>query len=237
MIDQALLRQYAQTYGITPDAQALERMDAYAEALIRANAYINLTAITDPSDMLFKHFLDSLTVFSVCDPAPGSAWIDVGTGAGFPGAVVLMTRPDLRMTFLDGTQKKLRFIAETLQSLDLQGNCVHARAEDAGQNALYRERFDVVSARAVANLRELTEYGLPFLRIGGTLIAMKSVKSDEELQEASGAIRLLGGKTEQIRALTLPNGESRTLICIKKISHTPTKYPRPSAKIAKQPLR
>ena len=176
-------------------------------------------------------------MLTVCDPNPGDTWIDVGTGAGFPGAVLLIAQPDLKMTFLDGTKKKLLFIENTLQSIGLQGNIMHARAEEAGQDPNYRDCFDFVSARAVANLRELTEYCLPFLRIGGTFVAMKSVKTDEELAEAGDAIRLLGGKAEPTKTLTLPNGEKRTLVVIKKISHTPTKYPRPSAKIAKQPLR
>ena len=237
MIDCARLQNYAADIGVTLDAAALARMDAYAERLVQTNEHINLTAITEPDDVLVKHFLDSLTVLTVCNPQPGDAWIDVGTGAGFPGAVLLMANPDLKMTFLDGTKKKLQFISDALGSLDLLGEIVHARAEEAGQEPHYREQFDFVSARAVANLRELTEYCLPFLHIGGTFIAMKSVKTDVELREADGAIRLLGGKIQQTKVMTLPNGETRTLIVIKKISHTPTKYPRPSAKIAKQPLR
>ena len=120
MIDCALLKRLAADYGVSLDETALGRLDAYANALVQANAQINLTAITEPSDMLYKHFLDSLTVFSVCRPPQDAAWIDVGTGAGFPGAVLLAARPDLRMTFLDGTKKKLQFIENTLQSLDLQ---------------------------------------------------------------------------------------------------------------------
>ena len=237
MINRARLQNYAADFGVTLDETALARMDTYAERLVQTNEHVNLTAITEPEDMLIKHFLDSLTVLTVCDPQSDDAWIDVGTGAGFPGAVLLMAQPDLKITFLDGTKKKLQFISDTLEALDLHGKIVHARAEEAGQNLDFRERFDFASARAVANLRELTEYCLPFLRIGGTFIAMKSVKSDEELREADSAIWLLGGKTEHTKVLTLPNGETRTLIVIKKISHTPTKYPRPSAKIAKQPLR
>lgn len=237
MIDRERILQFTAANRIALSDDALDRFDRYAEALIEANQYVNLTAITDPLDVTDKHFADSLTVLAAASPSPCAKWIDVGTGAGFPGAVLLMARPDLAMTLLDGTNKKLCFIKETLDSIGLQAETVHARAEEAGQDALYREKFDYVTARAVANLRELTEYCLPFLRIGGTFIAMKSSQSEAELRDAESAIRLLGGKTESVKPCKLPNGDERALILIKKISQTPPKYPRPSAKIAKQPLK
>lgn len=237
MIDRNRLQNMIQELNIRADSEALDRFDCYAEALLETNQYLNLTAITEPDEVTDKHFADSLSVFSVCDPFPGAKWLDVGTGAGFPGAVLLMTRPDLQMTLLDGTLKKLRFVDDTLRKVGLSAEIVHARAEETGQDPRYREQFDYVTARAVANLRELTEYCIPFVRVGGFFIAMKSVKSSEEIGQAEGAIRLMGGKIDKVSAWTLPNSESRTLIRIKKISQTPPKYPRPSAKIAKHPLR
>ena len=184
-----------------------------------------------------KHFLDSLTVLQAIHLPENARCIDVGTGAGFPGAALLIARPDLRMTLLDGTRKKLGFIQETLDTVGLSAQIVHMRAEEAGQLSAHRAQYDLVTARAVANLRELCEYCLPFAGIDGTFVAMKSVRSDAEIAEAQSAIRLLGGKIDKNLSFSLPQTGERTLICIKKISQTPAKYPRPSAKIAKQPLK
>ena len=236
-IDTEKLRNSAKTYGIALDDAALARLDLYAERLIETNKHVNLTAITEPEDILYKHFLDSLTIFRYVQPLEGARWIDVGTGAGVPGFVLLAARPDLRMTLLDGTKKKLQFVQDTLDAAGLSAQTLHTRAEEAGQDAAYRERFDFATARAVANLRELSEYCLPFLRVGGTFIAMKSKKTDEEIDEAQGAIRLLGGRIARVESFELPCVGERTLILIEKLSHTPAKYPRPSAKIAKQPLK
>ena len=237
MIDRSLLQSEAAAFGITADETALERFDLYSRELVRVNEHLNLTAITEPTEVLYKHWLDSLAVLRYVVPESGAKCIDVGTGAGFPGVALLIARPDLRMTLLDSTRKKLTFISETLDQLGLSAETLHLRAEEAGQMAAYREQFDLVTARAVANLRELCEYCLPFLKVGGTFAAMKSVRTDEEIAEAQKALQLLGGKIESVQTFTLPNAGERTLILIKKISQTPSKYPRPSAKIAKQPLR
>ena len=227
MIDQTLLQSEAAAFGVRLDETALERFDRYSSELVRVNEYLNLTAITEPTDVLYKHWLDSLCVLRFLEPKTGAKCVDVGTGAGFPGVALLIARPDLRMTLLDSTRKKLTFIAETLKMIGLPAETLHMRAEEAGQTAAYRERYDLVTARAVANLRELCEYCLPFLKVGGTFAAMKSVRSEEEIAEAQTAIQ----------TFTLPNAGERTLILIKKISQTPPNYPRPSAKIAKQPLK
>lgn len=237
MIDQMLLKNEADVLSVFLDKIAIERMDRYAQKLVETNEHLNLTAITEPSEILYKHFLDSLTVLNAVELPPGARCIDVGTGAGFPGAVLLMARPDLYVTFLDGTRKKLGFIRDTLDELGFTADVVHMRAEEAGQSGKHREQYDLVTARAVANLRELCEYCIPFTRIGGMFVAMKSVRSEEEIAEAQSAIRLMGGRIDKILSFTLPQAGERTLICIKKISQTPAKYPRPSAKIAKQPLR
>ena len=237
MIDRNLLQTEAAAFGVAMDETALERFDRYSAELVRVNEHLNLTAITDPMEVLYKHWLDSLAVLRYVEPEDGAKCIDVGTGAGFPGVALLIARPDLRMTLLDSTRKKLTFIAETLEMLELSAETLHLRAEEAGQMASYREQFDLVTARAVANLRELCEYCLPFLQIGGTFAAMKSVRTDEEIAEAQKALQLLGGKIESVQTFTLPYAGERTLILIKKISQTPPKYPRPSAKIAKQPLK
>lgn len=237
MIDRTLLQTEAAAFGVPLDDTALERFDRYSEELLRVNAFLNLTAITEPTEVLYKHWIDSLSVLRFFSPEKGARCIDVGTGAGFPGVALLIARPDLRMTLLDSTRKKLTFIAETLELLGLSAQTLHLRAEEAGQMPTYREQYDLVTARAVANLRELSEYCLPFLKRGGMFIAMKSVRSEEEIAEAQKAVQRLGGKIEAVQTFTLPNAGERTLIFIKKISQTPPKYPRPSAKIAKQPLK
>lgn len=237
MINKELLKNFTDSFDVTLDNAAFERFDKYAEALVETNKYLNLTAITDSEGVTVKHFADSLSVLSIYKPSKGDRFLDVGTGAGFPGSVLLMANPDISMTLLDGTQKKLRFISETLESVGLFAETVHMRAEEAGQKKEYRESFDLVTARAVANLRELAEYCLPFVKVGGSFIAMKSVKTDDEISEAEKAISLLGGKIDKIHSFELGDAGERTLIVIKKISQTPPKYPRPSAKIAKQPIK
>ena len=237
MIDRILLQKEAAALGVTLDETALEHFDRYSAELLRVNEYLNLTAITEPTEVLYKHWIDSLTILRYIEPKAGARFIDVGTGAGFPGVALLIARPDLHVTLLDSTRKKLTFIAQTLETIGLSAQTLHMRAEEAGQTAAYREQFDFVTARAVANLRELCEYCLPFLKVGGTFVAMKSARSEEEITEAQNAIHLLGGRIEAVQTFIVPNAGERTLIFLKKISQTPPKYPRPSAKIAKQPIR
>lgn len=237
MIQKETLKNGASAFGLSLDETALNRFDQYAESLVETNKSLNLTAITEPDDIITKHFLDSLAILQVFEPKKNAKGLDVGTGAGFPGSSLLIARPDIRMSLLDGTLKKLRFVDETLQSIGLHAEILHMRAEEAGQKPEYREQFDFVTARAVANLRELSEYCLPFVKVGGLFIAMKSLRTEEELADADKAIHLLGGKIDTIHTFELGDAGERTIILIKKVSQTPPKYPRPSAKIAKQPIK
>ncbi len=230
------LKRLADSLGVQLDETALERFDIYAKLLAEWNEKINLTAITDPLGITVKHFADSLTVFKYCDFPQNSKVIDVGTGAGFPGLALLIARPDLQLTMLDSTKKKLGVIENILSETGLCAELLHSRAEEAGQNANYRERFDFATARAVANLRELSEYCLPFVKRGGYFISMKGANALEELDGAKKAIAVLGGKVEKTECFTLEDAGERCIIAVKKISSTPGKYPRPSAKIAKNPL-
>ncbi|MGN1442305.1 MAG: 16S rRNA (guanine(527)-N(7))-methyltransferase RsmG [Acutalibacteraceae bacterium] len=224
-------------FGVALDETALDRFAVYAEKLVDWNEKINLTAITDPEGITVKHFADSLAVFRYAEIPQNARVIDVGTGAGFPGVAMLIARPDIKLTLLDSTKKKLTVIEDILSALGLQAEILHARAEEAAKRAEYREQFDFATARAVANLRELSEYCLPFVRKGGSFISMKSAKTDEEIDGAKKAIAVLGGKIEAVNAFTLADAGERTIIMIKKISQTSPKYPRPSAKIAKYPLK
>lgn len=230
------LKDLAGTFGVSLDETALERFDVYARLLAEWNEKINLTAITDPDGIVVKHFADSLALFKYADIPNGAKIIDVGTGAGFPGAAMLIARPDLKLTLLDSTGKKLNVVADILSQLGLEAEFLHSRAEEAGKKSEYRERFDFATARAVANLRELSEYCLPFVKCGGCFISLKGAKADEEIAGAKKAISLLGGKILRAEQFVLEDAGERNIIITQKVQHTPTKYPRPSAKIAKFPL-
>lgn len=236
-ISKELLREKAEMFHVKLDREALDRFDIYGKMLVAWNNKINLTAITDPEDIVIKHFVDSLTIFHNKEMALGSKIIDVGTGAGFPGIPMLIARPDLQITLLDSTMKKLNVIRDILNEIGLSAEIMHSRAEEAGQKVEFREKFDYATARAVSNLRDLCEYCLPFVKVGGEFIAMKSAKAEEEISEAKAAIKVLGGKITDKKLFELPGGNERAIIYVKKISTTPSKYPRPSAKIAKNPIK
>ena len=232
-----LLKEKSEMFHVKLDETALERFDIYGKLLVEWNEKINLTAITDPEGVTIKHFLDSITIFSYVDIPEGAKVIDVGTGAGFPGLAMLIARPDLQMTLMDSTKKRLMVIEDILDKLGLSANVVHSRAEEAGQNKIFREQYDFSTARAVTNLRDLAEYCLPFVKVGGSFIPMKSAKAQEEIAEAKKAIHMLGGQITKSDSFDLLDCGERTIINIKKISSTPAKYPRPSAKIAKNPIK
>ena len=239
MIDKAKLIETAAGFGVAVSAEQAEKLDRYAALLAQWNERMNLTAITDPAEMRVKHFADSLTLLTVL-PDGARTLVDVGTGAGFPGLVAAIMRPDMAVTLLDSLQKRLTFLEAVCTELGVSATTAHLRAEDAGRDPAFREQFDVATARAVKRLPTLCEYALPLVKVGGRLIALKGPEAGEELQAAENAVRLLGGaagKTATL-ALTAPNGETltRALVQIDKIAPTPKAYPRPAAKIQSNPL-
>lgn len=236
LINKDLLKENAASLGIELDDEAVARFDRLAELLIEQNKTMNLTAITDPDEVVIKHFADSISLFKAINPDNGAKILDLGTGAGFPGIPLLITRPDLNLTMVDSTAKKLRYVAQTVETLGLEAETLHARAEEAGKDPEYREQYDIVCSRAVAALNVLSEYCLPFVKVGGVFVAMKSAKAEEEIADAKKALGILGGKIIDKITFTLSDGGERTLIVIKKISQTSPKYPRVSAQIAKKPL-
>lgn len=238
MIDIKLLKTEAEILNICLDEKALERFDSFAEMLVDWNSRINLTAITDPFEIVYKHFADSLIPLAAVDVPQGASFIDVGTGGGFPGLPLLIARPDLHGVMLDSTLKKLMFVDYVLNKLELNssGRTLHMRAEEAGIKVQLRNRFDFCFSRAVANLRDLSEYCLPLTKVGGTFVALKSAKVNEEIEEAKNAISILGGEITEVKKFFLSDMGERNLVIIKKVSPTPPKYPRASAKIAKEPL-
>ncbi len=222
--------------GIKYDDTVLARLEKYADMLIEWNEKINLTAITDPEGIVVKHFLDCALILKQVEIPQNAKVIDVGTGAGFPGVVLKIFRPDIELTLLDGLNKRLGFLNEVLSTLDLSARTVHMRAEEAGKAAAHREQYDLVTARAVAQLRTLYEYCLPLCKVGGVFCSMKGPSAKDELRDAKRAAAVLGGDTGKITEETLTGEEIRTFVITKKISQTPPKYPRISAKISKQPL-
>lgn len=236
MINTTLLKSEAEKIGIILDDTALSRLDKYAEMIVETNKTLNLTAITEPEEILYKHFIDSLSLLTVVDLKEGAKVIDVGTGAGFPGVVLLIARLDIKITLMDGTNKRLNFIQSVLDEIGLKAEVLHSRAELAGKDKAYREKFDLVTARAVANMNTLSEYCMPFVKVGGIFAPMKAAKADEELENAENAIKLLGGKVDRVCHLNIDNCGERCIIITKKISQTPPKYPRASAQISKKPL-
>jgi len=224
-------------------AETILSFRKYAEMLKEKNKVMNLTSITDDEGIALKHFIDSLTIASYIDAEQEKiknrklTLIDVGTGAGFPGIPLKINKRDLDLTLLDSLAKRLKFLEEVAEELELDNvTFVHSRAEDAGRDAKYREQFDVATARAVANLPVLCEYCLPFVRKGGCFIAMKG-KLDEELKNADKAISLLGGKIETVNEFQLPGTDAdRTIVVIRKIKETPKRFPRQAGKPSKEPI-
>lgn len=236
MINYELLKEEAQKLGVHLNDYAIDRFDVYAERLVRWNEHVNLTAITEPHDIVIKHFIDSLYPLRFIHMEKGKKLIDVGTGGGFPGLPLLIANPELEVNFVDSIGKKLGFIKDVLRNTGLIGQVTHIRAEEIGKDAEHRESYDFATARAVAPLNVLCEYCLPLVKVGGFFVSLKGSTGNEELHQARTAIKTLGGALEQFEEYTLPNGDKRTLIIIKKISQTPTKYPRKSKKIDTRPL-
>ena len=207
----------------------------FGELLLEKNKVMNLTAITDPEDVASLHFLDSAALLTLADPKDKTV-VDVGTGAGFPGMPLKILEPSIRMTLLDSLGKRITFLQEVCNELGLQNvQCVHARAEEFA--AEHRQSFDFAVSRAVANLSVLCELCLPLVKVDGYFLSMKSVESDEELESAKKAIKTLGGQVERTADYQIPGTEVvHRVIFIKKIAETPKKYPRPFAKIKKNPL-
>lgn len=215
--------------------EALEQFEAYAAYLLEYNQKVNLTAITEPTEIAHKHFIDSLLFFKAVEAPQAASVIDVGTGAGFPGIVLKIARPDLQLTLLDSLNKRLVFLQGLLERLGLTAETIHSRAEDGARPPL-REHFDFATARAVAALPVLCEYCLPYVKPSGCFVALKGALAAEETAAAGRAVLLLGGAPPKLVQLQTEALGSRGIVVIRKTAATPAKYPRPAAKIAKQPL-
>ena len=227
----------AKSVGVELSKKALENFKTYYGMLIEYNEKMNLTAITEESEVIVKHFADSLCLLSKVGMKENAKVIDVGTGAGFPGIVLKIARPDIELTLLDSLNKRLVFLDTVLSEIGLSAQLIHSRAEDGGQDIDLRESYDFVVSRAVAQLNVLSEYCLPYARLGGSFVALKGPDAENEILNAKKAVQILGGKLKKPFKFSLPNdGGERTIIVIEKNQTTPDKYPRNSGKIKAKPL-
>lgn len=231
--DFVFCRDAFEKYGLSLNEKMYERFDIYAEFLVEYNKNVNLTAITDPVDILYKHFIDSVLMVKYAEIKPNSKLIDVGTGAGFPSIPAIIYDDSLNITLLDSLNKRITFLQQLCEKLDFVAEFVHGRAEDIAKIQEYREKFDISCARAVANMSLLSEYCLPFVKVGGQFIALKG--PNEDISEGENAVSLLGGNVSRETNYSI-EGEHRKIVIVNKISQTPTKYPRNSSQIKKKQL-
>lgn len=220
-----------------PDG-ALELFNRYYEMLIDTNKVMNLTAITEYSEVVIKHFADSAAIGCITDMNGNIDVIDVGTGAGFPGIVLKIVYPQLSVVLLDSLNKRVNFLKNVITELGLTDiSAIHGRAEDIARNKDYREKFDLCVSRAVANMSSLSEYCLPFVKVGGRFIPYKADGCDEEVKTASKAVNILGGKIRKIESYVIPDTDiCRKFVVIDKLRNTSAKYPRKAGLPTKEPL-
>lgn len=224
--------------GVSLTDRQIEQFLIYYELLTEWNSFMNLTAITKYEDVLKKHFVDSVSLIQAVDVRKELTLIDVGTGAGFPGLALKIAYPELKVTLLDSLQKRIQFLDAVIEKLGLEGiETIHGRAEDFAKPQKLRESFDLCVSRAVANLSTLSEYCLPFVKVGGYFIPYKSEKIAQEKEEAKKAFELLGGEFERQVEFMLPSSDIyRNLFVIKKVKESPKKFPRKAGLPAKEPI-
>ena len=227
----------ANKININLTEEQIDKFYKYMKLLLEWNEKINLTAITDENEIILKHFIDSLTSLKYIKENDNI--IDVGTGAGFPGIPIAIMMPNTKITLLDSLNKRINFLNEVIKELNLKNvETIHSRSEDCGKDILYREKYDISIARAVANLSTLSEYLLPFVKIDGKMICMKGSEVEEELNNSKYAIKELGGEISLQDEFCLPDTDiKRNIIVIKKIKYTPKLYPRKAGLPSKEPLK
>ena len=228
------LKDKANKINIILEEKQIEKFYKYMNLLLEWNEKINLTAITEPKEVILKHFIDSLTIANIVEE--GQKIIDVGTGAGFPGIPLSIVKEE-NITLLDSLNKRIKFLEEVIKQLNLKNiQAVHARVEEFAKNKKEREMYDIATSRAVAPLNVLLEYLLPLVRVGGKCICMKG-SNTEEIEEARNALKVLGGEIEKIEKITLPESDIiRNIIIVKKVKETPLKYPRKPGTPSKEPI-
>lgn len=225
--------------GIELTEEQYKQFDKYYELLVEWNKVMNLTGITEYEEVNEKHFVDSLSIVKAVDISKVQAVIDIGTGAGFPGIPLKIVFPQLKITLLDSLNKRIKFLDTVITELGLENiETIHGRAEDFAKKAEYREQYDLCVSRAVANLSTLSEYCLPFVRVGGMFVPYKSGEIDQEVNEAGTAIKVLGGKKIEVVKFQLPESDiNRSFVLINKVKNTGKKFPRKAGMAAKEPIK
>lgn len=226
-MNKELFKDCIKKFGGDISEEKLLKFSKYSSLLVEWNEKMNLTAVCDPDGISVRHFADSISPLYYVDFPENSKIIDIGTGAGFPGIPLKIMREDLKLTLMDSLNKRINFLKEVREKTGIdETECIHARAEEYGRKEEYREKFDIGISRAVAQLRVLSEYALPFIKVGGIFIAMKAFDIDEEISLAKEKIRLLGGKIEEIKEVEVPNSDAlRKIVIIRKVKKTDKKYP------------
>ena len=233
------LREKAAALGIKLSDHQLEQFETYYEMLVEKNKVMNLTAITEKNEVIDKHFADSLALIKSGVSLTGQKILDIGTGAGFPGIPLKIAFPELEIVLLDSLNKRIKFLNEVIEALGLEKiTAIHGRAEDYAKDAAYREQYDLCVSRAVANLATLSEYCLPYVKVDGMFVPYKSGEIDEEVKESSKAVKILGGKIEDVVKFELPGTDiGRSFVKIHKVKNTAKKYPRKAGMPSKEPIR
>ena len=234
-----ILQKGAESFGIQLTKQQVDQFFEYYRLLVQWNEFMNLTAITEMEEVMEKHFVDSLALSKAAEVGNIETLIDVGTGAGFPGIPLKIAYPHLRVVLLDSLNKRVKFLSTVIETLGLTNiQAVHGRAEDAARQKDYREQFDAAVSRAVANMASLSEYCLPFIKVGGVFVPYKSGNIEEELKDAGKAVKTLGGTIRRVEKFQLPDTDiERSLVLIEKTERTDKRYPRKAGLPSKEPIR
>lgn len=233
-----VLKKGIKSFNIEPDKEMVERFIIYKEMLVEWNEKINLTSITDDMEIIIKHFLDSISCIQSGYDLTNGKVIDVGTGAGFPGIPLKIIQQDINLTLLDSLNKRTIFLSELMKRLGLKADIIHGRAEDYGKRRGYREEYDYVLSRAVANLAVLSEYTLPFARKGGVVLCQKGPAVFQEVDDAKKAVEVLGGNIRNIISTEVYNSDlSHYIVVIQKVGICPGKYPRKAGMVEKNPIK